>query len=184
MILKSIIAMFLAAAITIPLSAYSNDDTRTIVFEPPTERESGEPIDPATEIAQYNLYCLKVPVGNDPNDPVGGANEFKSSPPYVIPGLSLVTTHTTEAGNIFDGRGTHQCAMTALDTDGRESTISNIVTARWLSDPGAPSDVEIIVPNPISQLPRLTPEQRRELQAQRQEAQGRGPQERPQQRPN
>lgn len=166
-----ILAIFIAFTMTwiASTTAFAQNgvtsDTRTITFIQPTQRENGEALDPVTEIQQYNLYCLQVPSGQNPNDPIGGETEFKASTPYVIPGLTSDNVHVTETENILDGRGRHQCALTALDIDGLESMLSNIVSVTWLSPPGAPSDLEIVMPNPVSQLPTLTVEERQRLVA-------------------
>ena len=127
--MRFIIALLLLA----PL-ALAADDTTRIEFDPPTSREDGTVLDPATEIAQYDLYCRYQ-----------DAEEFASDGSVLtIPGLTETGEHETTYGEFLPERGRYDCALTATDTDGRESDYSEIVEVSWLSKPGTATNVIIV----------------------------------------
>ena len=95
-------------------------DTAVATFPPPTERENGTVLLP-TEIGGYNVYV----------DGVGHA----SNP--------LLPTDTGFTINLPSG--VYSIAVTAFDTDGRESVQSIPVAVDVPFDPKAPGGVTVII---------------------------------------
>ena len=125
--MRILIALLLLA----PLALVA-DDTR-IEFDPPVTREDGTELDPATEIEHYDLYCRYQ-----------DATEFSSDSVLTIPGMTETGEHETTYGEFLPERGRYDCALTATDTDGRESDYSEIVEVSWLDAPGSPTSVIIV----------------------------------------
>lgn len=95
-------------------------------WSPPTTREDGTPMDPATELAPYELICgdkvTSIPAAGT------GEQEFEVTKYQILPAY-----------------GDTECFMVAIDTDGLRSTESNRVTITWLqSAPMAPTNLIII----------------------------------------
>ena len=124
---------FLIALLLLTPLALAADDTTRIEFDPPVTREDGTELDPATEIAQYDLYCRYQ-----------DATEFSSDSVLTIPGLTENGEHPTTYGEFLPEKGRYDCALTATDTDGRESRHSEIVEVAWLAAPGTPTNVIIV----------------------------------------
>ena len=122
----------IALALLAPL-ALAADDTTRIEFDPPTSREDGTELDPTTEIEQYDLYCRYQ-----------DASSFSSDSVLVIPGMTETGEHETTYGEFLPEKGRYDCALTATDTDGRESDYSEIVEVSWLDAPGSPTSVIIV----------------------------------------
>ena len=130
MFVRSLITLLL---LLVPLALVADDTTR-IEFDPPTSREDGTELDPATEIAQYDLYCRYKE-----------AEEFaRDGSVLTIPGMTETGEHETTYGEFLPERGRYDCALTATDTDGRESDYSEIVEVSWLDAPGSPTNVIIV----------------------------------------
>lgn len=103
-----------------------------ITWTPPTEREDGAALDPATEIAHYDLYC-------------GGPDGAYSMSSYEIPGTETDGTHVAPISDLLPDYGEYSCVMTATDTGGHESGYSQPVTVTWEpSPPNAPTNVLVI----------------------------------------
>lgn len=112
----------LATLLLLPLSAMA----ATISWTPPNTRTDGQPLDPATELAEYRLYCADV-VTPIQASTAGGIYE------------------TTKA-EILPGYGSWDCHMTAVDLSGLESAPSGSVVVTWdPSAPMAPTNVLIIL---------------------------------------
>lgn len=93
-------------------------DVTVVSWEPPTTRQNGDALDPETELAEYRLYCGDV-----------------VTPLQVGP----ETSQELPKSQILPGYGEHQCSITAVDTEGRESPRSEPVTVGWdMSPPSAP----------------------------------------------
>lgn len=87
-------------------------------WQPPTEYVSGDPLDPATDLAEYRLYC-----------------DGDTTPIQVVqaPATELVVPK-----GVFDP-GTHTCHLTAVDIALQESDASNSVNFTVAADrPKAP----------------------------------------------
>lgn len=108
----------------------------TIEFDPPTSRQNGDSLDPATEIAHYDLYC-RAPAGSDesPGFPDTG---------YEIPGAASDGVHETTYEAVFGERGTYECVLTATDNDGLESDYSNVNEFTWPNPPASPTNVIVV----------------------------------------
>lgn len=103
-----------------------------ISWAPPTEREDGKALDPATEIAHYDLYC-------------GGPDGDYSMSSYEIPGTETDGQHVAPISDILPDYGEYSCVMTATDTDGLESAYSQPVTVTWEpAAPRAPTEVLVV----------------------------------------
>ena len=126
--MRILIALLLLA----PLALVADDTTR-IEFDPPVTREDGTELDPATEIEQYDLYCRYQ-----------DAEGFSDESVMKIPGKTETGEHETTYDSFLPEKGRYDCAMTATDTDGRESTHSNVVEVSWLDAPGTPTSVIIV----------------------------------------
>ncbi|MBA1147430.1 hypothetical protein H0Z60_10215 [Ectothiorhodospiraceae bacterium WFHF3C12] len=104
-----------------------------ITWDPPTTRDDGVAMDPATEVDHYDLYCGLEQGG--PYDAVA----------YQIPGLTETGQHAVERQDLLPEYGTYHCVMTATDTDGLESGHSQPVQMRWdPAPPNAPTSVLVI----------------------------------------
>ena len=125
--IRMALAAFMAAFLVVGVA--SADDLR-IEFDPPTSREDGTALDPATEIAHYTVYCR--------------AGDTYPDTGYEIPGQTETGEHATTYESLLAERGRYTCAMTATDTDGRESQRSNEVELSWLDQPGEPTSVIIV----------------------------------------
>ncbi|MBT8449111.1 MAG: hypothetical protein KJO69_05450 [Gammaproteobacteria bacterium] len=101
-------------ALLLPLSALA--DTVEVTFTPPIEREDGTLL-PITDIQNYQVY-------------VNGA------PDITIP-------NTDNIGEIVLAPGLYDISVTTLDTDGRESAPSNVVSVQAKSPPGNPANLII-----------------------------------------
>ncbi len=98
----------------------------TLTWEPPTTREDGTPLDPATEIAEYQLTCGDTVTTIAPTMPEAGAYELakhEALPDY----------------------GTFDCTIVAVDTDGLVSEPSNSVAVEWVKQPPMPPTNLIIL---------------------------------------
>ena len=89
----------------------------TLRWEGPTEWVSGAPLDPATDLLEYRLYCEGFE-GTTETFPADG-NEW-TAPPRVF------------------AAGEHTCYMTAVALDGSESDPSNTRTFEVATDRPAP----------------------------------------------
>lgn len=78
-------------------------------WTPPTERMDGSPLDPVTEISQYDLQCY---VSGGPGDIV--VTE-------TIPGQTKVGEFETNMGDLFPRYGSYACELRAVDNAGRAS---------------------------------------------------------------
>jgi hypothetical protein len=105
----------------------------TVIWEPPTARLDGMPIDPAADIAHYTLYCAQQ--SNVPHE--NG---------YVIPGMTDDGTHVAAMTEVFrHGYGDYFCVMTATPVIGGESPPSNIAEFTWPpAASGSPTQLLII----------------------------------------
>ena len=101
-------------------SVLANDpDVTVLSWEPPTTRQNGQALDPATELAEYRLYCGEIVT--------------------VLPSSASGQSYEVASSKILPGYGQHQCSITAVDTDGRESQKSKAVAVTWeQSPPSAP----------------------------------------------
>lgn len=124
--------ILIALLLLIPL-ALAADDTTRIEFDPPTSREDGTELDPATEIEEYRLYCRYQ-----------DATEFSGDEVLVIPGLTETGEHPTTYAEFLPEPGVYDCALTAVDTGGRESRHSDIAEIEWIARPGQPTNVIIV----------------------------------------
>ena len=98
----------------------------TLTWVPPTTRADGTPLDPATEIAEYQLTCGDTVTTIAPTMPEAGAYELakhEALPKY----------------------GTFDCTMVAVDTDGLRSEPSNSVAVEWVKQPPMPPTNLIIL---------------------------------------
>lgn len=104
----------------------------TLTWDPPTTREDGQSLDPATEVENYTLYCVDT----------SGENSEVS---VDIPGLAEETEYEISKSEFLPTYGEYACAMTATDTDGLESSNSNPVTLTWdPAPPNSPTNLLII----------------------------------------
>ena len=81
------------------------DGSTSLSWTTPTENENNEPL---TDLAGYNIHCW------------AGAGQFTITIHVDDP---ATTSHVIE--NLSPG--TYYCAISALNTDGRESALSNVV---------------------------------------------------------
>ena len=124
----------LLAALLLAPQVLAAQTATTITFDPPTDRVDGTPLDPATEIAEYALYCHAQGTEGPPGEDV-----------LTIPGLTDTGVYETTYDSFLPEKGRYDCAMTAIDTDGRESSQSDVVEVSWLDAPGTPTNVIILV---------------------------------------
>lgn len=112
---------FLATA---DLSRAGVEPEENFIFTTPTEYTSGDPLDPATEIAQYNLYCRQA------------SGEY-SPTPYVVDGYLPAGSHTVSISRsvLLDVRGKVRCTMTAVTVDGVMSERGNEANRNWMGPP-------------------------------------------------
>ena len=116
--MRILIALLLLAPLAVV--ADGNSTPTNLSWEPPTEREDGSALDPATEIESYTLVCE------------GAANLEHS-----IPGLSATGEYDAPYADVFPDHGEYTCRLNAVDTDGRVSDLSaESVTINWT--PSAP----------------------------------------------
>ncbi len=116
------------ALLLLPLIAFAQPVTETTIeWLPPTAFESGDPLDPQTDLESYRLYCWRP--GNEPDSY------------YVVP-VTEDNTHTASRADVFGTPGSFHCHMTAVTHDGLESVPSNEVFLRWL---GRPGPVQILI---------------------------------------
>ena len=109
--------------------------------EPPTQREDNTPFNLETELHGFNVYCGLI------------TKDYVDS--YTFQGYALPKT----TWDVDLPAGVHYCAVTTVDTDGRESSYSNEVTVTVTVDakypPKSPNVVETII-NIIITLPQPT----------------------------
>lgn len=123
-----LIALFLAVTATVAHA----EEPLELRFDPPTERVDGTALDPETEVEHYTVYCATYPDGEYPDTG------------YQIPGLTETGEYETTFEALLGAHGRYRCAMTATDTDERESELSEEVTVFWLAAPGRPTNVIIV----------------------------------------
>lgn len=100
----------------------------TLSWEPPTSRQDGTLLDPATELSHYNLYC-----------------DVFNGQPFRIPGESTAGSYEVNKTQLFPGYGDYSCYLTAVDLESRESPPSNSVIIPWPpARPSAPTNVLLI----------------------------------------
>lgn len=93
----------------------------TLTWTPPTSRVDGTPLDPATELSFYKLWCgdkeTRIPATSEPN-----------------------TTYEFSREEILPGYGSYECRMEAFDTSNPPlwSEPSNAVTISWEETPQPP----------------------------------------------
>ena len=111
-------------------------DSAKLTGEPPSQREDGSAFNLDTEMKGFNIYC-----GNA----TGNYTDMYSFTGYTLP----VTEWLIELPV-----GVHYCAVTTVDTDGRESLYSKEVTVTMDGKyrPNAPNVVETII-NIVITLP-------------------------------
>ena len=117
-LIASILLLFSVAALA-----------ETLVWQPPTSRVDGTSLDPATELAPYELVCGQGDNAVTTNIPATGEAEQRYQ----------VAKH-----EILPNYGKIPCYMVAVDLDGLKSEPSDTVTIPWAK--GAPSAVtELII---------------------------------------
>ena len=118
--MKNIIGFMVLMIMSLAVSA------TTLSWEPPTTRVDGQPLDPATELDEYRLYC-------DGLDAV------------AIPSATSNGEYEITKDQLFPGYGEYDCGLTAVDTEGLESAMSNMVVIPWeKTAPSAPTNLLII----------------------------------------
>jgi len=118
--MKQIISVMVLMLVSLAATA------TTLSWEPPTTRIGGQPLDPAEELAEYRLYCDGLDV-------------------VAIPAATSNGEYEVPKTDIFPGYGAYDCALTAVDTDGLESAMSNMVVIPWeKTAPNAPTNLLII----------------------------------------
>ena len=96
----------------------------TLTWTPPTTRVDGTPLDPAAELAPYELVCGEVTT----TIPATGDQE---------------QAYQVRKHEILPGYGETGCYMVAVDKDGLKSEPSEMVYLTW--EKGAPSAVTNIL---------------------------------------
>jgi len=86
-------------------TALSPDGSTTLAWAAPTEDESGEPL---TDLAGYNIYCW------------AGAGHYTDTFHVDGPATTSYLIEELEPG-------TYYCAISAVNADGVESVLSNVV---------------------------------------------------------
>lgn len=99
-------------------SVFADDDVYGTFTPPATKVDGSELL--ASDIAGFNIYVDGVVL-----DSAGGLSG------YTLPPNATSFTFNTMPGN-------HVLTMTTIDTDGRESTMSNELTIVAVSPPSAP----------------------------------------------
>ena len=120
--MRTLLALLLLA----PILACANLDLAGVEppqgfgLQPPTEYVSGAALDPATEIAQYNLYCRH-------------ASDDYPTEPYVIDGFLPAGEQNVSVDRdlLTLKRGAVTCVMTAVDVAGVMSLPSNELDLVW-----------------------------------------------------
>ena len=103
---------FILLFLLLPLSVFA--DTVEVSFTPPIERADGSAL-PITEIQNYQVY-------------VNGVQDI------TIP-------NTDNLGEVTLAPGLYDIYVTTLDSDGRESLPSNVVSVQAKSPPGNPTNL-------------------------------------------
>lgn len=117
-LIKMLVLVFLAIVAVDALA-------ETLTWEPPTTREDGTPLDPATEIAEYQLTC---------GDAV-----------TIVAGTMPSEGYELAKHEVLPKYGTFDCTMVAVDTDGLRSEPSNSVVVEWVKQPPMPPTNLIIL---------------------------------------
>ena len=94
------------------------DYTYTLTIEPPTQYTDGEPLDPASDLAEYRIYET-------------GSGSLAMGD--IAPGPGPITVSFTLTDGECDA-----LAATAVSTDGLESDLSNVVR-KCVRIPAAPT---------------------------------------------
>ena len=128
--MRTVLAILAAALF---FGAVQAQESLRLEFTPPTTRVDGTPLDPATELDTYTVYCRAQ--ASDAAWPDSG---------YTFPAQEPAGEHETTYETLLGERGRYECAMTVTDTDGRESDRSESVEFAWLSQPEAPTSVIIV----------------------------------------
>jgi hypothetical protein len=116
---------------------YAEDTSVTLSWDPPTERVNGEALDPATDIASYELRCSLV-----------GEAEYTAQ--LSIPGLSEIGAFSSPLATVFPTYGLYDCEMAAVDTFGIYSdyVIVQNGPVEWLpGKPQGPTNLLILIGN-------------------------------------
>lgn len=133
----SVVALLTASLMmTLPAiaqtSASGDVPVAKLSWEPPVTRVSGEALDPATDLANYNLICENI----DTNSVVNRS----------IPAVTDIEPYTIKKSNLFPEYGDYFCKLTATDNEGLTSEPSNAVEiAYYKQPPSAPTNLIIIV---------------------------------------
>ena len=118
--MKNIIGFMVLMIMSLAVSA------TTLSWEPPTTRVDGQTLDPATELAEYRLYCEGLDA-------------------VAIPSATSNGEYEITKDQLFPGYGKYDCGLTAVDTEGLESTMSNMVVIPWeKTKPNVPTNLLII----------------------------------------
>lgn len=105
-------------------------DVVTVTWDPPTERANGDTLDPEKDIDKYTVYC------RNPEDPWPEDG-------YEIEGYVDEGYHETLYVDLLPGPGKYQCAITATDTEGLESSRGDTDTVEYYVEPEAPTNLKI-----------------------------------------
>lgn len=142
------ILMFLVFAVAVSAQTKNPEPRKTeraasgstLTWTPPTSRVDGTPLDPATELSKYKLWCggkeTTIPATSEPNKSYAFTRE-----------------------EILPGYGDWECRMEAFDTNDPPlfSEPSNPVTISWRPPgPSAPTNLIYITdpaPAPTTQEP-------------------------------
>ena len=121
-VMKKII-LVIFALLPFLASADLSQGTPLFSFDPPTENTDGSPLNAATELQGYRLYC----------------NGDTSAPVITIP--SDASSYQTSPGEIVDGN--YICELKSVNLGGVESSGAPLLSFTVLTPP-----VATVVPNP------------------------------------
>lgn len=129
--------LFLLVALLLAVPSYAADATSTLTWKAPDSRVDGTPL-AAAEIAEYRVYY-----GVDIEEPLSTALE----PVVVTPGATerIVTLDLRPRAEEY----VVSFAITTVDTEGRESALSDTVSKSFLiestADPEAPTELDFTI---------------------------------------
>ena len=120
--------VILAIALMFSTAAFAGQEPVRIVWDGPTEWESGDPLDRAVDISEYRVYCRR-----------GSDSEWGA--PYVFSDITPLegdtSAHDTTRGEMVLDRGIYNCAIASVGAHNNlESELSETVQLRWTGPPG------------------------------------------------
>lgn len=132
-----VVLLSMALALCFTEVAWAASTSSQLSWTAPTTREDGSPL-ASTDIAKYNVYYMV--------DPANGFDQSTATKVVVTGATSkTITINLNPRASPYD----LEFAVTAVDTAGRESALSNVVkksvTVVSTSPPGPPTSVTFTI---------------------------------------